>query len=62
MAVSSPKSGVTSVYGIDQQVWRRFRAWCVERGLSTGEQVTAALEAFMESAKTSPSTPGDHQT
>ena len=51
MAVSNPaRSNPTTVYGVDPTVWRRFRAWCVERNLSTGEQVTAALLAHLQSA------------
>jgi hypothetical protein len=52
MSVSNPpaRNNPTTVYGVDPTVWRRFRAWCVERGLGTGEQVTAALLAYMQPA------------
>lgn len=61
MAVSSPRasSNLTSVYNLDPDVWRRFRAWCVGGGLNTGEEVTRALVAHMRSR---PLLPEEHET
>ena len=51
MAVSTPpvRPPATTIYGLDADTWRRFRAWCTWHNLTTGEQVTEALEQHMRS-------------
>lgn len=53
MAVSSQSTRPPSVtvYGVDPQVWADFRAWCVSRRLTTGEQVERALLAYMSAPR-----------
>lgn len=59
MTVSSPRGAgnLTSVYNLDPDTWRRFRAWCVGNGLSTGEEVTKALVEHMRRSLS----PTDHE-
>ena len=41
------RGNITSVYGLDPETWRAFRAWCISNGVPTARELNAALLAHM---------------